>query len=193
MAMTDTMERAMSVNDQERHEKVRRVLRALFAEPGENAMRLRKAFLSDDSREAEMVLTSLNAQEGTPARNPSVSSDQYRGLKALLTETKFQAISPIQSNSPADELGQVQREVLKFWTELLSKQPAEVEDLHYMVTDYGANRSDPFKLERVLAVLRRYAPQGTWERKHADALAQINLQDIMFKSLAWLHHPGAVW
>ena len=87
----------------------------------------------------------------------------------------------------------VQREVLRFWTELLSKHAVEVEEFHYRISDYAANRNDGAKLERVLATLRQYSPEGSWQRKHADALAAINTESIQFKSLAWLHHPGVIW
>jgi hypothetical protein len=178
--------------EQDARDTVRRVLKALFAEPGDNAKRLRRA-METSRAETEKVLTTLNVKEGVGPVNPGFNDYQYLGLDALLFSEEFAPIAPVEDTAVMDGNTHVKREVLKFWTELLSKQAGEVEDFHYKISDYAANRNDGVKLERVLAELRKYSPGGQWRKKHADALAELNTESIQFKSLAWLHHPGVIW
>lgn len=181
----------LSREEQDARDTVRRVLMALFAEPGDNAKRLREA-METSRAETATVLTTLNVEEGAGPVDPDFNDYQYLGLDRFLFGEELTAISPVEAGAPNGNV-LVKREVLRFWTELLSKQAGEVEDFHYKISDYAANRNDGAKLERVLAVLRQYAPGGQWQKKHADALTQINTESIEFKSLAWLHHPGVIW
>jgi hypothetical protein len=183
---------ALPSDEQDARDTVRRVLTALFAEPGDNVRRLRKA-METSRAETENVLTTLNVKDGVGPVNPDFNDYQYLGLDALLFSEELTAISPVEDTVATDGNVLVKREVLKFWTELLSKQAGEVEDFHYKISDYAANRNDSAKLELVLAVLRQYSSGGQWKKKHADALAELNTESIHFKSLAWLHHPGVIW
>ncbi|HVE85357.1 MAG TPA: hypothetical protein VND93_21035 [Myxococcales bacterium] len=184
--------RKLPAPTQDGRDTARRVLRSLFARSGHNAIRLREAMLT--SREATRhVLARLNAQGGRRAGDPHFSDDQIASLQLLLFDSRFAPMAPVVASGAGQAAGlTVQKEVLRFWTELLSKKPSEVEDFHYRITDYWAKKS-PAKLERVLDVLHEYAPQGTWTRDHADALAAINTTHIQFKSLAWIHFPGVLW
>ncbi|HYV43677.1 MAG TPA: hypothetical protein VFA20_02405 [Myxococcaceae bacterium] len=182
--------RRMRAGTPDGKDTARRVLRSLFQSSGRNALRLRKAMLTsrDDTRR---VLTRMGGAGGRRALH--FSDDQIASLQMLLFDSRFAPLAPVVDGA-AGSAGAptVQKEVLRFWTELLSKHPAEVEDFHYRVTDYWAHRS-PEKLERVLDVLRAYAPEGSWTRAHAEALAEINTTHIQFKSLAWIHFPGVMW
>jgi hypothetical protein len=181
--------RRMRAGTPDGKDTARRVLRSLFQRSGRNALRLRKAMLT--SRDAtRRVLTRMGGAGGKRALH--FSDDQIASLQMLLFDSRFAPLAPVVDGAGSANPPTVQKEVLRFWTELLSKRPAEVEDFHYRVTDYWAHRS-PEKLERVLDVLRTYAPEGSWTRAHAEALAEINTTHIQFKSLAWIHFPGVMW
>jgi len=190
--MNSVVARRMRADTPDGKDTARRVLRSLFARSGRNAIRLRKAMLTSRD-ETRHVLTQLNAAGGKVAGDPHFSDDQISSLQMLLFDSRFAPLAPVvEAASGSPGAPRVQKEVLRFWTELLSKRPAEVEDFHYRVTDYWARKS-PEKLERVLDVLRSYAPEGRWTQDHADALAAINTTHIQFKSLAWIHFPGVLW
>jgi hypothetical protein len=182
--------RRMRAETPDGKDTARRVLRSLFQRSGQNAIRLRKAMLTSRDQ-TRRVLTRLGAA-GKAKRPLHFSDDQIASLQMLLFDPRFAPLAPVVDGRSGTSAPTVQKEVLRFWTELLSKNPAEVEDFHYRVTDYWAHQS-PEKLERVLDVLRAYAPKGKWTRDHADALAAINTTHIQFKSLAWIHFPGVLW
>ncbi len=174
--------------EQDRRDTVRRVLQALFSNTKpENAVRFRKA-MERSMAEAEAVLTSFNVENGQALGNPKFNPDQYLGLSEIFFIEQFTPLAPVEEDGI-----HVKRQVLHFWTELLSRQTAQVEDFHLRVSDYAADRNDTGKREWVLETLRQYAPEGTWTREHVDALAEINTESIQFKSLAWLHFPGVIW
>lgn len=168
-------------------EAVRRVLRNLFKDPA-LAAALRSALLVSRPA-ADEVLAALNAEDGTPYGDPRFSDEQHLGLRELLLSPKLEPVAPL-AESPSGVTAQDQ--VLAFWTELLSKEPAEVEDFHASVTDYSVDPTEE-KLGKVLAFLDAYAPGGAWTRAHADALAEIHTEKIEFKNLAWMHYPGVIW
>ncbi len=180
--------RSVTLTEQDRRDTVRRVLQALFShtEP-QNAVRFRKA-LETSLQEAAAVLTDFNVENGQKLGDPNFNTDQYKGLFEIFFIEQFAPIAPVEENGST-----VKRQVLHFWTELLSKQTAHVEDFHLRVSDYAADRNDPGKRDRVLETLRQYVPEGTWTREHVDALAVLNTESIQFKSLAWLHFPGVIW
>jgi len=182
--------RRMRVETPDGKDTARRVLRSLFQKSGQNAIRLRKAMLT--SRDLTRRMLSRLGAGGKAKRDLHFSDDQVASLQMLLFDPRFAPLAPVVDGPSAGAAPTIQREVLRFWTELLSKKPAEVEDFHYRVTDYWAHQS-PQKLERVLDVLRAYAPGGKWTRDHADTLAAINTTHIQFKSLAWIHFPGVIW
>jgi hypothetical protein len=188
--MDSLVSRRMRPGAPDGKDTARRVLRSLFARSGRNAIRLRKAMLTSRDQ-TRQVLTELNAARGK-ASDPHFSDDQISSLQMLLFDSRFAPMAPVVDARGASGVPTIQKEVLRFWTELLSKNPAEVEDLHHRVTDYCVHNS-PEKLARVLAILRAYAPDGRWTQHHADALAAINTTHIQFKSLAWVHFPGVYW
>ncbi|MBN9685730.1 MULTISPECIES: hypothetical protein [unclassified Corallococcus] len=174
--------------EMDRRDTVRRVLKAIFSDTTPaNAVRFRRA-LETSPEETAAVLTSFNVENGQNLGELKFNSDQNQGLNEILLFRKFAPIAPVEKDGVT-----VKRQVLHFWTELLSKQTAQVEDLHLRVSDYAADRNDASKCERVLETLRQYAPEGAWNREHVDALAEINTESIQFKSLAWLHFPGVIW
>ncbi|WP_158617620.1 hypothetical protein [Corallococcus sp. CA049B] len=174
--------------DQDRRDTVRRVLKAIFSDTNpNNAVRLRRA-METSRDEAVAVLTSFNVENGQSLGDPAFNPDQFLGLREILFIEQFAPVAPLEEDGVT-----LKRQVLHFWTELLSKQTAQVEDLHLRVSDYAVDRNDTGKCERVLETLRQYAPEGTWTREHVDALAEINTESIQFKSLAWLHFPGVIW
>ena len=190
--MDSVVARRMRAATPDGKDTARRVLQSLFARGGRNAIRLRKALLTS-KEETRHVLARLNAAGGKVSGDPHFSDDQIASLQMLLFDSRFAPLAPVVDAAPGSPgVPRIQKEVLRFWTELLSKRPAEVEDFHYRVTDYWAHKS-PEKLERVLDVLRSCAPEGRWTQDHADALAAINTTHIQFKSLAWIHFPGVLW
>jgi hypothetical protein len=180
--------RRLDAGTQDGREAVRRVLRNLFKDSGESAAALRSALLVSRAA-ADEVLASLNAEGGRAYGDPRFSDEQHLGLRELLLSPKLESLAPV-ADSPSGVAAQDQ--VLAFWTELLSKEPAEVEDFHARVTDYSVDPTEE-KLGKVLAFLDDYAPAGTWTRVHADALAEIHTEKIEFKNLAWMHYPGVIW
>ncbi|QAT85035.1 hypothetical protein EJ065_3474 [Corallococcus coralloides] len=174
--------------EQDRRDTVRRVLNAIFSDANpNNAVRFRRA-METSREEIVAVLTSFNVENGQNLGDPDFNPDQFLGLHEILFGEQFSPVAPVEEDGV-----NVKRQVLHFWTELLSKQTAQVEDLHLRVSDYAVDRNDAGKCERVLETLRQYAPEGAWTREHVDALAEINTESIQFKSLAWLHFPGVIW
>ncbi|MBN8467575.1 hypothetical protein JYJ95_13725 [Corallococcus exiguus] len=174
--------------EQDRRDTVRRVLRAIFSDTTpNNAVRLRRA-METSLQEAVAVLTSFNVENGQNLGDPNFNPDQFLGLSEILFSEQFAPVAPVEEDGVT-----VKRQVLHFWTELLSKQTAHVEDFHLRVSDYAADRNDTGKYARVLETLRQYAPEGIWTREHVDALTELNTESIQFKSLAWMHFPGVIW
>ncbi|RKH31210.1 hypothetical protein D7Y15_05615 [Corallococcus sp. AB030] len=177
---------------------VRRVLRALFNESdgGQNVKALRDALFINSpvqaKEEANAILASLNAVDGTPT-DARFNDKQRDGLKALLSELKYAPISPIGPYAQPDFRNRISQDALHFWRELLSKEPGEVEDFHLRISDYAADPGNPTRLQRVLETMRAYAPEGTWGQKHANALAAVNTRSSEFRGLAWYHFVSDIW
>jgi len=182
---------AMSVEDQ--RETVRRVLRALFNETdGAMAVKSLRDALFTSTEAANAVLTSLNVKDGA-ATDPRFNNEQRRGLKALLSEMRYAPISPIGPYSQPELRNRISQDALRFWRELLSKEPGAVEDFHLRISDYTTAPGDAAKLERVLVTMRAFAPGVAWDRRHADALAALNTRSLEFKGLAWYHFVSDIW
>jgi hypothetical protein len=165
-------------------EDLHRVLRNLFAEgDSKKAEALRDALSGEGDIDA--ILAELNRVDGAPRRF-QLNQTQRAALKALLTESRYAALSPAGS-SPAS------RAATRFWRELLSRSPGEVKDFHHQVVDLAADLNNPAKWETVLATLRKYAPDEQWTKAHVEALIAVNAEGVRFKSLAWFPYIGDIW
>jgi len=161
-------------------EDLRRVLTHLFSEEHRTTVEaLREELQRPGYGNARQCLTALNQVDGRP-QDPRLNDSQLHVLKAFLTEARYRAVSPESSRA------------MRFWRELLSKQPGEVRNLHLAVSDYR-NTGSASHLEAVLQTLRRYVPDGAWSVEDADALKAIHTESIEFKHLAWFPFPEDCW
>ncbi|WPB73349.1 hypothetical protein KYC5002_30360 [Archangium violaceum] len=166
-------------------EELHRVLTNLFSEEGRaRAQALRHALCGQG--ELDPILAELNHVDGKP-RPFKLNETQHAALKELLTSSQYAVIAPAEPTTVSSHAAS------KFWRELLSMTPGEVKDFHHRVVDYSNDRNNTAKRESVLALLRKYVPEGNWDQTHVDALVAMNAQGIQFKSLAWFPYIGDIW
>jgi hypothetical protein len=141
--------------------------------------------LGDALRVPDPVAVNAVLAKANDGVNPEFNATQIDGLRDVWITDAFKLIAP-------HEGFRIQLEAYWFWRELFAMLPDEVEGFHTAIVTWAASRTHQ-NWQNVVIYLDRLGLERRWTVEHAEALVQINRDDIKYKSLKWFGIDGDVW